>query len=400
MKILHILYQSLPQISGSSIRSRDLLMAQKEIGLEVVAITSPFQTSVQKYEVINGIKYYRTRVNKNDTISDKSKPLLVRLTRMLLLFSFYNHIKKVINEHNPDVLHAHAMFFCGLPALILSKKYNIPIVYEFRSLWMLKKEKKSKGYFNKFIEKQLFKIELYVMKRADCVIAINDNLREVLINSGIDKHKVKVVYNAVNTTLINHLKQDIKNVRTDRNLNFGYIGTLTPHEGIDLLIHAFSQYNLEFPHSRLYIYGNGIDEVRIKALSTINSNIYFKGSIEPNRVNEAFNSIDIIVNPRYKNKLTDSVTPLKPLEAMAYEKLFIGSDVGGIKELVTDKLNGFLFTAGDFNKLRLLLCYVSSLDFTELNRIKKEALNYVTTEKSWLSNSMLYNKIYQNLLNE
>jgi len=399
MKILHILYQSLPQISGSSIRSRDLLMAQKEIGIEVFAVTSPFQIALRKSEKINGITYYRTRIKEKTDISDRTKPFIIRLTRLFLIFTFYNHIKKIIKIHNPDVLHAHAMFFCGLPALILSIKHKIPMVYEFRSLWMLKKENNLKSYFNRFIEKLLFKIELFVMKRADCVIAINDNLREVLINSGIDKQKVKVVHNAINTTLIDQLKESHKEITTSReNLNFGYIGTLTPHEGLDLLIKAFSQYNFEFPNSCLFIYGNGIEESRIKELCKTNDKIFFMGSIDPSRVYEAFSSIDIIVNPRYKNNLTDSITPLKPLEAMAYEKLFIGSDVGGIKELVTDKLNGYLFTAGDANKLVETMRYVSCLDSEEVNKIKEEALNYVTTEKSWLANSKLYYKFYQNLL--
>ena len=398
MKVLHILYQSLPQISGSSIRSRDILMSQKEIGINAMAITAPFQVASAKVETIDNVKYYRTKIVEHDTISDKTKPLGERLIRLFGIISFYRHIKKIVVQEKPDVLHAHAMFFCGLPAIFLGKKYNIPVVYEIRSLWMLKKEKKSRNLFSKTIEKLLFKVEHFVIKKADGIVAINENLKNVLVGSGIEASKIKVVNNAVNTTLVRQLKKNNKFERNGLNIRFGYIGTLTPHEGIDLLIKAFIEYNGKNPASKLYIYGKGLDEKYIESLASENENIYFKGGIDPSRVYEAFNNIDIIINPRYKNKLTDSVTPLKPLEAMAYEKLFIGSDVGGIKELVAHGFNGFLFKAGDVGELEKTMGFLATLNSGETSKIKERALEYVITHKSWLKNANLDNKIYLALI--
>lgn len=76
MKILHVLYQSLPDTAGSSIRSRDILMSQKEIGLNPIAITSPFQLPLEngRYDIINDIKYYRTYANNESLkISENKK---------------------------------------------------------------------------------------------------------------------------------------------------------------------------------------------------------------------------------------------------------------------------------------------------------------------------------------
>lgn len=399
MKILHILYQSMPQISGSSIRSRDILMTQKEIGIDVVAITAPFQAATSKFDVIDGIKYFRSKFNKEDTISDKRKSFGSRILRLFSIFSFYSKIKKVLLSEKPDVLHAHAMFFCGIPTLLLAKKYKVPFVYEVRSLWMLKKEKKKVSKFSKLTEQLLFKTECFVMKKADCVIVINENLKQVIVNSGVPSNKIVLINNAVNTTLINKLK-GLEKVKAREEICFGYIGTLTPHEGIDLLIEAFIQFNLKYLNSKLIIYGCGIEETFIEKLSLKNQNIYFNGKIEPNNVYKAFNTIDIIVNPRYKNKLTDSVTPLKPLEAMAYGKLVIGSDVGGIKELVENEKNGFLFKAGNVKELTKTMEYVANLDLERITEVKTEALNYVLKQKSWLNNASVYQKTYQNLINE
>ena len=60
MKVLHVLYQSLPNISGSSIRSRDIINNQLKIGVEPIVITSPFQKPFEEgkvEEINNGVKY-------------------------------------------------------------------------------------------------------------------------------------------------------------------------------------------------------------------------------------------------------------------------------------------------------------------------------------------------------
>lgn len=400
MDILHILYQSLPQISGSSIRSRDILLSQKEIGLNSYGITSPFQKSDNFEEQIDEVLYYRSSIRKKDSISDHSKSFILRIKKLYGIITFTKEIRKIIEFKKPDVLHAHAMFVCCIPALYLGKKYKIPVVYEVRSLWMLNKEKSKKSLFFHLIEKVLFNLEIFLMKKVDLVVAINSNLAGVLVDSGVNDDKIIIVPNAVNTSLINSNKKKIVN-ESDGLVNvvcFGYIGTLTPHEGIDLLIRAFNDFNNEHENTKLLIYGKGIESEYIKQLSSINTNIQFMGGIEPQEVYKAFAKIDVIVNPRYKNKLTDSVTPLKPLEAMAYEKLFIGSNVGGIKELVTDRSNGFLFNAGDETSLVKIMKEVVEMDSLSKSKVKENALLYVMKHKSWLVNADLYKENYKKLV--
>lgn len=398
MKILHILYQSLPQISGSSIRSRDILMSQQELGLGVMAITSPFQNGNKKKEQIDEITYIRTSINNRNTISDNPKGFFKRFFRLLQIIPFSHKLKQIIVAEEPDVLHAHAMFFCGLPAIYFGWKYKKPVVYEVRSLWMLSKSKDRKGRLKSLIERLLFSLELYVMMKVSKVIAINDNLKSVLVDNGIPENKIEVINNAVNVSLIDKLKLKSTNKEHILRKNFGYIGTLTPHEGLDFLVKAFKNVNSIYPETKLLIFGSGIESESIKKLANEVENVEFHGSINPDKVYKAFSLIDIIVNPRYKNKLTDSVTPLKPLEAMAYEKLVIGSNVGGMKELITHNNNGLLFEAGNQKELEKVMESVLRLDEKEQSRILENALKYVYEEKSWLQNAREYKLIYSNLL--
>ena len=84
MKVLHILYQSLPNISGSSIRSRDILKNQLKIGVKPIVITSPFQnpkTNGKSFEEIEGIKYYRTFSNNNELVNENKSSLFLQIKK-------------------------------------------------------------------------------------------------------------------------------------------------------------------------------------------------------------------------------------------------------------------------------------------------------------------------------
>ena len=64
-----------------------------------------------------------------------------------------------------------------------------------------------------------------------------------------------------------------------------------------------------------------------------------------------YDLINILAYPRHRMRLTELVTPLKPLEAMAQGQLFVASDVGGHKELIEHRRNGILFEAGNRESL-------------------------------------------------
>ena len=398
MKVLHILYQSLPQISGSSIRSRDILMSQKEVGIDVVAVTAPFQKSITSEETLYGIKHYRTSVGGEDRISDKAKSFGKRALKFWGIFRFYGQLKRIVRTEKPDVLHAHAMFFCGLPAIWLGRKFNIPVVYEIRSLWMLKKQKSKQNLLRLSLERILYNIEKYVARKASRVVVISDGLLSELVASGIPEEKIVVIRNAVNTGLVEQFTAlESKGEQSNDRFHVGYIGTLTPHEGIDMLIDAFELFHQDHPKTKLLIYGNGIEKDSICEQLEDKQHAIYKGTLNPMEVYKGFEQLDVIVNPRYKNKLTDSVTPLKPLEAMAYGKIFIGSDVGGIKELVKEGQTGFLFQAGNKAELVRTLKKVYNLNRSNAEDLRATAKDFVRKQKSWLSNAALYKALYNTL---
>ena len=391
MKVLHILYQSLPNISGSSIRSRDILNNQLKIGLKPIVVSSPFQnpkTNGKSFEEIDGIKYYRTFSNNNELVNENKSSLFLQIKKISRIIRFTLHVYKVAKKEQVDVIHAHAMFFCVIAGKMTSIVLNKPLIYEVRSLW--EERFKRTNFLNFLLFSFVTFMETFCMFLADHIIAINQNLKIELQNRLIlKKRKITVVENAVDLDRILISKK----INTSK-LVFGYIGTLSPIEGLDLLIEAFNNLNLS---NKLLIFGNGIELENLKKLSTSNNNIIFQGKISNSEIINAYNQIDIIVNPRKSSYLTNSVTPLKTIEAMAYKKLVLASDVGGIKELIKDDKTGILFKSGDLSELEKALLKVLERD--DLNSIVDNAYDYIYKQRNWYNNAKLYKKLYGKIKN-
>ena len=258
MKVLHILYQSLPNISGSSIRSRDILNNQLKIGLKPIVVTSPFQnpkTNGRSLEEIDGIKYYRTFSNNNELVNENKSSLFLQIKKISRIIRFTLHVYKVAKKEQVDVIHAHAMFFCVIAGKITSISLNKPLLYEVRSLW--EERFKRTSFLNYLIFSFSTFLETFCMFLADHIIAINQNLKIELQNRLIlKKRKITVVENAVDLDRIIPAKS------TRSELVFGYIGTLSPIEGLDLLITIFKK--IKIPN-KLLIFGGGIELENLKS---------------------------------------------------------------------------------------------------------------------------------------
>ncbi|WP_197022156.1 glycosyltransferase family 4 protein [Sediminibacter sp. Hel_I_10] len=369
-------------------------MAQRDVGLNPVVVSSPFQNGISDSEldIINDIKHYRTYNNKPDYLVKESKtPLNKRILKSFAIFSFYKKVKLILSVEKPDILHAHATFFCAIVAIVLGRKFKIPVVYEVRSLWEEREKNGANNYIKKIQPKIISYIETECMKRADKVIVINENLRQNISDRGI--RNVEVITNAVSLSLID------KTIDYNQTfpLRFGYIGSVSPIEGLDLIIKLWAKLESEEFTNKFYIYGSGTflnELINLKENLGV-KNVIFKGRVESDKINLAFKNIDVIINPRIKSKISDTVTPLKPLEAMAYKKLVIASDVGGMKELITDNFNGILFKSDSLEALErsIMQLVKNGLDF----KIISQAYKYVTENRSWSNNAKKYDIIYKKL---
>jgi glycosyltransferase involved in cell wall biosynthesis len=113
-------------------------------------------------------------------------------------------------------------------------------------------------------------------------------------------------------------------------------------------------------------------------------------------VTDYYDLVDVFVYPRLKMRLTDLVTPLKPIEAMASGRIVVASDVGGHREIVTDGETGFLFTAGDEEALAAVVTATLGAE-ARWPEIAARARRYVEQERSWRVTCARYGDVFADL---
>ncbi|MBU1464071.1 MAG: glycosyltransferase family 4 protein, partial [Alphaproteobacteria bacterium] len=180
----------------------------------------------------------------------------------------------------------------------------------------------------------------------------------------------------------------------------GFIGSFYDYEGLDDLIAAMPRLVRARPRAKLLLVGGGPREqaLRDQALaSPFADHIVFVGRVPHDQVEHYYAQIDILAYPRKAMRLTDLVTPLKPLEAMAQGQLVAASSVGGHRELIEDGVTGTLFPPDDPAGMAAALAGLFA-DRGIWEERRAVARAFVERERNWSSNILRYEPVYQRLL--
>jgi len=180
----------------------------------------------------------------------------------------------------------------------------------------------------------------------------------------------------------------------------GFIGSFYAYEGLTLLLEAMPAVLEEMPDVRIVLVGGGPQEHRLRERVDelgLNEVVIFTGRVPHDTVQAYYNLIDVFVYPRLPMRLTDLVTPLKPLEAMAQGRLVLASDVGGHRELIGPGVNGELFVAGDV--LGLTTAIQSLLrNRDRWHSLREGGRHFVESERTWPQSVARYDSVYAGVL--
>jgi PEP-CTERM/exosortase A-associated glycosyltransferase len=221
------------------------------------------------------------------------------------------------------------------------------------------------------------------------VTTICEGLRADIVGRGIAPERVTVIPNAVDTDAFRFGGAGDDALRDRLGLRgatvVGFAGSFYAYEGLDLLVDAARLLRDPMPDLRLLFVGGGPQEASLRARAAaagVADRVIFTGRVPHADVQRYYELIDVAAYPRHRIRLTELVTPLKPLEAMAQGRLVVASDVGGHRELIRDGDTGFLFGAGDVRALATTLEHV--LRSRELwPAVKARARAFVEGERSW-----------------
>jgi len=167
-----------------------------------------------------------------------------------------------------------------------------------------------------------------------------------------------------------------------------------------LLIRALPRMLAAVPSLHLLLVGGGQQEPELRALVAalkLERKVTFAGRVPHQRIAEFYGLIDILVYPRLPMRLTELVTPLKPLEGMAHGRLVVASDVGGHREMIEHGKTGMLFEAGNADALAdQVIQLIRQVDTWP--QLRRQARAYVASERNWGVSVARYRDIYQRLL--
>jgi glycogen synthase len=394
LRILHVLDHSAPLHSGYTFRTLAILREQHALGWDTLQLTTPKQGSGDaRQETVDGLTFLRTPSHAGTGLLAQ-----MRLTAQRL--------KEAVADSRPDLIHAHSPVLNALPSLWVGRQTGLPVVYEMRASWedaAVDHGSTREGSLRYRVSRSL---ESFALRRATQVTTICNGLRDDIAARGIPAQRITVIPNAVDVGAFRFGAEPDPWLRRELGLEgatvLGFAGSFYGYEGLDLLIEAARRMLPKHPTLRVLLVGGGPQEQNLKAQAAaagLQDRVIFTGRVPHAQVQRYYELIDVLAYPRLPIRLTELVTPLKPLEAMAQGRMFVASDVGGHRELIRDRETGFLFRAGDVDALQRVLEQL--LAQRELwPQVRAQARRFVEVERTWTSSVARYAEVYRRALGQ
>lgn len=242
-------------------------------------------------------------------------------------------LKNLLKEVDIDIIHGHYLFPAGSAAVDVGSKHKIKTYVTAHGSDMFEMYKKQ-SFMRPFIKK--------VLKKADVVYAVSNALKKEILSTGVEgiESKTRLYWNSVD---INKFSKDNKNLLENNGKPIVlFVGNIIKRKNVNLILEAKKQSGTDY---EVVIVGDGPlkKDLENKVKNENISDVRFLGS--RNDVENIIPGCDVLVLPSFSESFG-----LVLIEALACEKPVIGSDVGGISEIITDEV-GLLIDPNDSSDL-------------------------------------------------
>lgn len=395
MRILHILDHSIPLHSGYTFRTAAILREQRALGWETFHLTSPKQgATAAEVEDVDGLRFFRSKV---------PEPARSGIAELRQIRTVEARLEQLARELKPDVLHAHSPVLNVIPAIRVGKRLGIPVVYEIRAFWEDAAVDHGTTREGSVRYRATRALETWALKRVDHAFTICEGLRRDIVARGIPESRLTVIPNAVDIESFQLSGEPDAALKEKLGLSgktvVGFVGSFYAYEGLDLLLEAFPALFAKRPELRLLLVGGGPQDANLKAQAErlgVADKVVFTGRVPHSEVSRYYDLIDLLAYPRHSMRLTELVTPLKPLEAMAQGRVFVASDVGGHRELVRDGETGRLFRAGSAEALAGAVDEMLE-QRTSWGNYRTAGREFVESVRNWTNSVAGYRSAYEQL---
>ncbi len=365
-RICYMLHNSLPFSSGGyATRSHGVATGLRDAGFDVIVMTRPGfpqdtvagleDQTLPETEEIDGIVYFRTLEPKR---------------RSMKFRHYIPEAAKVLEEQyrklRPSLVVSASNYIVALPALIACRRLGIPFVYEVRGFWEVTKMSREEDYSDSAHYKMQSQFEAAVCKEADHVFTLTEPMREELIDRGVAADKIDLLANSCDPAkFIPRLRDDALAAQLgipEGVAVIGYVGTFVDYEGLEDLAMACGLLKQRGHAFRLLLVGNentsGTETGPITRMiadeaaeSGFSDWLIMPGRVPHDVVHSYYSLLDICPFPRKPWPVCEMVSPMKPLEALAMQKLVIVSSVRALVEMIDHNHTGLVFTKGDIASL-------------------------------------------------
>ncbi len=405
VRALHLLTNSLPWTqSGYSLRSHAVLRAQQTEGIVVEAVTRigyPVTVGLPHapdLDVVDGVPYRRlVPWSMADTVVDRLE----------------HHADLVAREaarFGATVLHTTTHYPNALVASRVAAVNGVPWVYEVRGqlekTWVASLSTLEQADAKASERYRLWHArEAELAREADHVVTISRSLRDDLVARGVPQARITIVPNAVDDALVAAGSQPVDPAEARRRLGLPeqgwWVGTVTSvvdYEGLDLLIEAVALLREEGLDVRCAIVGDGVARAALVALTRrlgLADAVVLPGRVPREQAHLWHRALDTFVVPRRDLEVCRTVTPLKPIEAMALGRPVVVSDLPALSEIAVEPGSGLSFRVGDIRALASTL-HTLHADRDMCRELADRGRAFAAT-RTWSAQASAYRGIYERI---
>ena len=381
--ILYVANQSYPEDSnGYAVRTHNVCKALAEIGADVHCASRPgyamHRACEEPYYQQDGVHYRFVPGPDLNEVSD-----------WRYIHTAVDHLLEVVDELRPRLIQAASSYVNGWVALLAARARGTPFVYEVRGFWEMTLAARHPEMSGSDRARVIRENDTRIALQADAVVTLTEGMRNELHCRGVPLDKMFVAANGVDVDEHSPGTGD-KARLTEIGLNaelqtIAYIGSMVPYEGLSLLLESAAQLKNSGYEFNLLMVGDGSERKSLEELVTrlgLSERTVFTGRVPPEEARSFYDVIDICPIPRLPVQVSELISPLKPFEVMAQEKVVVASNVAAMAEFMLDGKNGLLFERGEVssltNALRQLLDEPAAAA-----QIGRTAREWVRANRTW-----------------
>lgn len=400
MRVLHLLTNSLPHTqSGYTLRSHAILSAQRDAGIAVEAVTRiGYPVTVGKLfardiDTVDGIRYHRIL------------PARLAATMPQRLSDYVRALDPLVDEFAPSVIHTTTPFTNAIVARAVADRHGLPWVYEVRGM---PEQTWAASHATEDARQAALLSERYLLARAretelavaaDAVFTLSNTMRDDLIARGVAAERIGVVPNAIDERLLS-MQAEPADARAGLGLPragfwVGAASSLVDYEGHDLVIDAVIALRERGLDVRLLLVGDGVARPELlKRAAALGEFAVLPGRVPAALSKRYVQALDAVVVARRDLAVTQSVQPLKPVEAMALGRPVILSDLPVLAELAGEQRA--LLVAAE-STAAIVEGVARLVSDAQLRTQLADAGRAFAAERTWQANVMTYANIYGSL---